>query len=110
MNIFYGFYYSFIVCIFTSSHIKKLSYHSIVGKYERDEVKTTIDVVMRLAEVLATTVRYLHGKTDDKELFKDPAMLKRLNDITHLPEFDKEHILYTKAHLLAFIKTRLTYA
>lgn len=56
MNIFYGFYYSFIVCIFTSSHIKKLSYHSIVGKYERDEVKTTIDVVMRLAEVLATTV------------------------------------------------------
>ena len=37
-------------------------------------------------------------------------MLKRLNDITHLPEFDKEHILYTIDHLLAFIKTRLTYA
>jgi len=73
-------------------------------------VKPTFDVVQRLAEVLATTVRYLLGKTDDKDFLKDPAMLKRLNDITHLPEFDKAHILYTIDHLLAFIKTRLTYA
>ena len=28
------------------------SHHSIVGKYERDEVKPTIDVVKKLADVL----------------------------------------------------------
>lgn len=33
--------------------------HSIIGKYERDEVKPTIDVVKRLAEELDTTVGYL---------------------------------------------------
>ena len=38
------------------------TYHSIIGKYERDEVKPTIDVVKKLANVLDTTVGYLLGK------------------------------------------------
>jgi transcriptional regulator with XRE-family HTH domain len=35
-----------------------------VGKYERDEVKPTIDVVKKLTEVLDTTVGYLLGETN----------------------------------------------
>ena len=31
------------------------AYHSIIGKYERDEVKPTIDMVKKLADVLDTT-------------------------------------------------------
>lgn len=34
-------------------------HHSIIGKYERDEVKPSIDVVKRLADVLNTTVGFL---------------------------------------------------
>jgi transcriptional regulator with XRE-family HTH domain len=60
-----------------------------VGKYERDEVKPTIDVVKKLEEVLDTTVGYLLGEPEDRELFKDPSMMKCLNDIAKFPEQDK---------------------
>jgi hypothetical protein len=39
------------------------SHHSTIGKDERDEVKPTIDVVRKLAQVLDTTVSYLMGET-----------------------------------------------
>ncbi|MCG8321926.1 MAG: helix-turn-helix transcriptional regulator [Cytophagales bacterium] len=38
------------------------AYHSIIGKYERDEVKPTIDVVKELADVLNTNMGYLLGE------------------------------------------------
>ena len=63
--------------------------HSIIGKYERDEVKPTIDVVKKLANNLNTTVGYLLGETQDSELFKDPAMMRRFNEVNNLPEEDK---------------------
>jgi len=82
---------------YSQSQLAKLvnSYHSIIGKYERDEVKPTIDVVKKLADVLDTTAGYLIGESDDRELLKDPSMLKRLNVIAKFSNFDKEHILYT---------------
>lgn len=36
-----------------------------------------------------TTPGYLLGETEDRELLKDPSMLKRLNDISKFPEQDK---------------------
>ena len=36
--------------------------HSIIGKYERDEVKPSIDVVKKLAEVLDTNAGFLLGE------------------------------------------------
>lgn len=82
------------------------TYHSIIGKYERDEVKPTIDVVKRLANVLETTVGYLLGETEDRELLKDPAMLKRLNDITKFSNDDKNHILYTLDAMINNVKLK----
>lgn len=64
--------------------------HSIIGKYERDEVKPTIDVVKKLAEQLGTTVGYLLGENEDMNLLKDPLMLKRFNEINLLPDEDKK--------------------
>ena len=58
--------------------------HSVIGKYERDEVVPSIDVVKRLAPLLETTVAYLIGESDDDALFKNPDMLKRLKDISSL--------------------------
>lgn len=85
------------------------THYSIIGKYERDEVKPTIDVIKRLAQELDTTVGYLAGETQDQLVFKDPLMLKRLQQIASLPEEDKRCILYTIDNLLASVATRLAY-
>ncbi|WP_369049320.1 helix-turn-helix domain-containing protein [Tenacibaculum sp. UWU-22] len=82
------------------------SHHSIVGKYERDEVKPTIDVVKKLADVLETTVGYLLGETEDRELLKAPSMMKRLNDIAKFSEQDKEHILYALDAMINNVKLK----
>lgn len=82
------------------------SYHSIIGKYERDEVKPTIDVVKKLAGVLETTVGYLLGETEDRELLKDPTMLKRLNDIAKFSKKDKDHILYALDAMINNVKLK----
>jgi len=82
------------------------SHHSIVGKYERDEVKPTIDVVKKLADALDTTVGYLLGESEDRELLKDPSMLKRLNDIAKFPEEDKACILYALDAMINNVKLK----
>jgi len=86
------------------------THYSIIGKYERDEVKPTIDVVKRLAQELGTTVGYLIGETEEQEIFKDHLMLQRFQQICTLPEEDKKCILYTIDNLLASVKTRQAYA
>ena len=64
--------------------------HSIIGKYERDEVKPSIDVVKNLVDELDTSVGFLLGESNDTNLLKDPAMLQRFNEINQLPDKDKE--------------------
>ncbi|GAA4136262.1 hypothetical protein GCM10022216_11050 [Sphingobacterium kyonggiense] len=49
----------------------------IIGRYERDEVTPSIDVVKRLADELGTTVGYLIGETKEAQFLKDPTLLKR---------------------------------
>lgn len=82
------------------------TYHSIIGKYERDEVKPTIDVVKKLATALDTTVGYLLSETEERELLKDPTMLRRLNDIAKFPEEDKNCILYTIDAMINNVKLK----
>ena len=71
------------------------AHHSIIGKYERDEVKPSIDVAVKIANVLNTTVGFLLGETEDNNAFQDPLMLKRLNEINVLPTREKEALLLT---------------
>lgn len=82
------------------------SHHSIVGKYERDEVKPSIDVVKKLANVLDTTVGFFLGETEERELLKDPSMLRRLNDIARFPDEDKNCIIYTLDAMINNVKLR----
>lgn len=46
-----------------------------------------------MAAIIDTTVGYLFGESNEGKTLKDTAMLKRLNDISALPDKDKEHIL-----------------
>jgi hypothetical protein len=59
------------------------------------KVKSSIDAVKNIATALDTTVGYLLGESNEGKPLKDTAMLKRLNDISALPDKDREHILYT---------------
>ena len=48
-------------------------------------------------------------ETKDKNILKDPLMLKRLNEINNLPEKDKECILYALYGLIRDAKARQAY-
>ncbi len=80
--------------------------HSVIGKYEREEMTPSIEAAVKLANLLGTTVGYLLGENKDAELLKDPAMLKRLQDIDSLPNEDKNGILYALDNLLKAAKLK----
>lgn len=83
------------------------SHHSIIGKYERDEVKPTVDVIKKLADVLDTTISFLMGETENQDVFKDPVMFKRMADIESLPEKDKECLLLTVDNFIRATKMNM---
>ena len=73
----------------------------IIGKYERDEVKPSVEVAAKIADALDVSLDYLVGKTD---LQLDKQAIKRLEDISKLPSKDKEHIFYALDGLIKSAK------
>lgn len=49
----------------------------------------SIEAAKKLAKILDTTVGYLLGENEQADLFKDPAMLRRFQDIAPLPEKER---------------------
>lgn len=84
--------------------------YTVIGKYERDEMKPSVDVAARLTKQLDTTVGYLLGENKEMDVLKEPAMLKRLNAINELPDEDKHCLLYTIDAVLRDYKARQTYS
>ncbi|WP_333596750.1 helix-turn-helix transcriptional regulator [Chryseobacterium flavum] len=66
---------------------------SVIGKYERDEIIPSIEVAKNIAKILGTTVGYLLGKTEEVNIFKDPTVLNRFNNIEKLNPENKKHLL-----------------
>jgi transcriptional regulator with XRE-family HTH domain len=83
--------------------------HSVIGKYERDEMVPSIEAAKKLAVLLNTTVAYLVGEAEDN-IFKEPEMLQRLIDLNKLSDKDKEHALFNLDAVLRDAKTRKAYA
>lgn len=67
--------------------------YSVIEKYECDEMIPSIEVTKNIAKILGTTVGYLLGETEEVNIFKDPAMLNRFNDIEKLDPENKKHLL-----------------
>jgi len=76
----------------------------IVGKYERDEMKPSIETAKKLAEALEVSLDYLVGDGDLKIL--DKKTMKRLEDIEKLPDDDKNNIFYTLDNLIKAAKLK----
>ncbi len=79
---------------------------SVIGRYERDEMTPSIDAAKKLAAILETTVGYLLGETEQENVFKNPEMLKRFNEIEGMDEEDRNHILYTLDALIKNVKLK----
>lgn len=78
--------------------------HTTIGKYERDEMNPSIDAAIKLAKLLDTSVGYLLGENNEANLFKDPKMLQRFQDISVLSDRDKECLLTTVDHFIKSAK------
>ncbi len=81
--------------------------HTTIGKYERDEMNPSIEAAKKLAKILDTTVGYLLGETKDSDLFKDPKMLQRFQDIVNLPEDQRKSLLLNIDHFIRSAKISL---
>lgn len=87
---------------------KKIQVHqNVIGRYEREEAKPSIEVANKLADIFNVTLDYLVGKT---ELLMDEEIANRILTIQKLPDTDKEHILFTIDAMIRDAKARLAYS
>ncbi len=86
---------------------QKLGIHApLIGRYEREEVKPSIEVATNIANALNISLDYLVGSMN---LELDKNILDKIIDIQTLAPEDKEHILITIDALLRDAKARQTY-
>lgn len=87
---------------------KKIEVHqNVIGRYEREEAKPSIEVASKLADIFNVSLDYLVGKT---ELLVDEAISNRILTIQKLPDNDREHILFTIDAMIRDAKARLAYS
>lgn len=70
----------------------------------------SVEVAKKMTQLLNTTVGYLLGEVQQADTFKDPVMLKRLQQINNLPDDDKHCTPHAIDNLLAYANTKLAYA
>ncbi|MBQ0735246.1 helix-turn-helix domain-containing protein [Aquimarina celericrescens] len=75
----------------------------IIGRYERDEVKPSIEVASKIADVLEVSLDFLIGKV---AVEVDHQLLKRVIEVQQMDDNDKEHILYTLDALIKNVKLK----
>ena len=63
---------------------------AIVGRYERGDMKPSIEIAAKIAEALDVSLDFLMGLSSD--LVKDKKMVTRLEDIKKLPEKERDKI------------------
>jgi transcriptional regulator with XRE-family HTH domain len=83
---------------------------SIIGRYERNEIKPSIEVGFKFAKLFNVTLDYLVDDSDTIAQLKDTRILSRFKEIEKMPDKDKEHFLYLIDALIRDVRTRGTYA
>lgn len=79
----------------------------VVGRYERGDIKPSIEVVEKIADVLGVSIDYLIGKS---KIEFDKQAIKRLEDISILPDEDKNFLINLIDMALRDFKTGKVYA
>ena len=73
----------------------------------RNEVRPTIEMATKLAQVLEVSLNYLVGNTD---IELDKATMNRVQEINKLSASNKEHIYVTLDALIRDFKNKQAYA
>ncbi len=79
----------------------------VIGRYERGDISPSVDVVIKIADALESSVDYLIGKTS---LALDKEALKRLEEISRLKDENKNFIYNLIDMALRDMKTKRAYA
>lgn len=80
---------------------------NVLGRYEREEAKPSIEVAKNIADLLEVSLDYLAGKVD-AEVDKD--IVDKVMTIQNLPEDERNRILFTIDALVRDAKSRFAYA
>ena len=87
---------------------KQIGVHApVIGRYERNEVKPSIDVATNIANALGVSLDFLVGITD---VDLDNEVLHQIMDIQKLNDEDKKQINSTLNALLRDAKARKAYS
>lgn len=76
----------------------------MIGNYERNSNTPSIDIILKIAKVFDVSVDYLVGEGQLSTYDKD--VLKRIEDIEHLPDEDKNHLFYVIDNLIRAVKLK----
>jgi len=87
---------------------KKIGVHgAVIGRYEREEVKPSIEVAAQVAEALEVSLDYLVGNTN---LILDNTIMHRIQDIQQLDPENRGHLYALMDAFLRDYKTKQAYA
>ncbi|MBK8152557.1 MAG: helix-turn-helix transcriptional regulator [Saprospiraceae bacterium] len=87
---------------------KMLDVHgAVIGRYERDEVKPSIEVAASIADALEVSLDYLVGNTD---LLLEKNILKRITDIQRLTKDDRNTVFALLDAFLRDTKAKQAYS
>lgn len=78
----------------------------IIGRYERNMMTPSIDVIMKISNTIGVSIDYLVGKTN---LELDKTTLKRLEEISKLSEENKSFLFRMINMALRDLKTGQAY-
>jgi transcriptional regulator with XRE-family HTH domain len=75
----------------------------VIGRYERDEMKPSIDVAKKMANILNISLDFLVGNMDFEV---DQNALKRIGDISKMTEIEQDKIYMVIDALIRDFKFR----
>lgn len=79
----------------------------VIGRYERGDIKPSVEVVAKIADALEVSIDYLVGKTS---LELDSQTMQRIEEISELPEEKRNYVFGLIDMALRDFKTRKAYA
>jgi len=79
----------------------------VIGRYEREEAKPSIEVATKLSLILKVSLDYLVGNTN---LEFDKNTLQRMEEISNLPDDKKKYVFDLIDMALRDFKTQRAYA
>lgn len=87
---------------------KRVGQHgAVIGRYERDEVKPSIEIASQIAGALEVSLDFLVGNTD---LLLDKVIIKRIQEIQQLDNENKTHLFAMMDAFLRDYKAKQAYS